>query len=309
MSDNEKKIDPKLLEAMEEIEQEESQVEDDVEEESIEQEDSHEDQIETLTPEVEKARKNGYLSREEYIAKKGTDEGYKSPEEFNRFGEIYPEIRESLKGLSKKLEQRDKELEASLKYIENVREREKRAARLELERQLREADSIGDTEAVRRLTREEAKLDYQDAQEAAQQVGNDIQSAVQKFQDRNPWYTVDQEMTARAMQIDQEIRQGKYEHIFPKPTNYEQLGNQIEIVMKQEFGDRMSMKSRQSSPTISTAKSAVQKTVVETTNHSFRNLSDEHKMIFRATKRMLEKSGIDYTEQEFIKKLQKDGEI
>lgn len=281
-------------------------------EESIE---SEVQEVEAIPEEeVKKAKRNGHLSREDYIAKYGSDEGYKSEKEFNKFGEVYPEIRESLKGLYKKLEQRDKELEAVIKYNQSVKEREQKAARQQLVEALKQAQELGDVEAVRQLTKQETQMELQEAQEAAQQVSHEIADVTRRFQERNPWYNTDQEMTSRAMQLDQEIRQGRYAHIMPQPQNYEQLGNQIELLIKHEYGNRVNQATQvqqRQAPAISNTKSAIAKSgVVETdASRRFKTLSEDHKSIYRATKRMLEKLGNTYTEKEFIAKLERDGEI
>ena len=287
-----------------------SEIGDDVQEETT---DEHQEDVEEeIVPEVvQKAKKNGHLSQEDYQKKYGSLKGYKSPEEFNKFGEIYPEIKDALKGINKKLEQRDKELEASLKYIERVREREQAAARQELVAALKQAHEMGDVDAVRHLTKEEAKLDYQEAQQAAQAAAQQVNQVVESFQSRNPWYNKDPEMTNRAIQIDNEIRSGKYSHIMPQPQNYEQLGRQIEIIIQQEFGDRVgASSSTRQAPMINNARSSLNKTQSETSSsRTFKSLPEDLKSIYQATKRMLQNNGMEYTEQEFIKKLQKDGEI
>src|SRR5690348_11829111 len=51
-------------------------------------------------PELGKAKQYGYLTKEQYIAKHGSEEGYKSPQEFNKFGESY----EMIKSIKTKLD-------------------------------------------------------------------------------------------------------------------------------------------------------------------------------------------------------------
>jgi hypothetical protein len=314
-----KEIDPKLLQAAEELSDQESpeEIQDEITDSDVIEVEAETESRPSLKgeepqEEVLKAKKNGHLSKEEYIEKYGTDKGYKTPEEFNKFGENYHEIKDAVKGINKKLEERNQELAAALKYIDRVREREQKAAREELLRQLKEAQDIGDVEAVRHLTREEAKLDYQEAQEAARVAAEQVSSVVRSFEERNPWYNKDPEMTNRAVQIDAEIRNGKYAHIMPMPQNYEQLGQQIELIIKQEFGDRVRAQNAPAQqPVINNVRSAMNKSGVgeSESTRTFKELNSDLKAIYRATKRMLEANGMTYTEAEYIKKLQKDGEI
>lgn len=261
---------------------------------------------------VQKAKKYGHLSRDEYMAKYGTMDGYKDEETFNKFGDSYSEVKDILKGMNKKIEAREKENEALVHYISNVKERERKAARDELTKALKEAAMMGDVNAVQDLTREQTKLDYQDAQEAASKTVQTIQQFENEFRERNPWYEKDAEMTRRSIEIDEEIRSGKYDYLYPKPQTYVQLSRQIELVMKQEYPDRVNgYSSNRSAPTVSSAQSGVAKNSksVDDSVSTFRGLDEEHKAIYNATKRMLEKNGIQYSQKDFINKLRKDGEI
>ncbi len=316
-------LDPKLAAAAQALSDEDQQaveeeingIDEDVSEteEESESEDegsedvSNETQDEVDPEVVQKAKKNGHLNREDYIKKYGSDKGYKSPQEFNKFGDIYPEIKDALKTMNQKLAAREKDLEVTTNYIKSVREREREQARRDVLAALKEAEQMGDVQAVRHLTKEEAKLDYMDAQEVAKKATDDIHHAVSSFEQRNAdWYNKDMEMTARATQIDQEIRQGRYAHIMPVPTNYEQLANQIEVIVKNEFANRVQSKQNiRQAPALNQAKSAISKPTgnVEV---KFKGLSNDHKLLFATLNRM---QGCAYTKEEFINKLKKDGEI
>lgn len=284
----------------------------DVSEEVDETEDSTEES-EQPSFEVEKAKSNGYLSKEQYIEKYGSDNGFKSPQEFNKFGELYPEIKDTLKGISKKLETRDREIAALVKYNADVKDRERQNARNELARALQEARQMGDVDAVQEIAREQQKIDYQDAQDVANRAAEDIQQTQRDFLDRNgDWYNKDPEMTQRAVQIDREIRSGAYAHIFPMPQTHAQLARQIEVIVKQEFANKQQKTPARQGPVISQSGSAIAKTskTDSIAGAQFKKLPEDLKHLYSATKRVLEEAGdYKYTEEDFINKLRKDGAI
>lgn len=274
--------------------------------------DIEEDNSTPIEEPVKKAKKYGHLSKEEYETKYGTLEGYKTEEQFNKFGESYDEVKDLLKGMKKKIDKQERENESLVKYIENVREREYIRAKQDLDSQLRTAKEHGDLDGVEYLTKEQLKLDFQEAQTRVQQSTNQAQQALHDFNERNAhWYNVDQEMTAYAMNLDNDIRAGRYGQI---PNTYDQLASEIEKQMSYKFPEKMGRTiptQQRSAPSISAAKSATNKSynLEDEDIRTFKSLSDDDKNVFVSVQRMMKKQGISYTEKDFIKKLKKDGEI
>lgn len=318
-------LDPKLLAAAQALDnedqnQDDEETQDESEElesteESTDETESQEDEEEVIEdefpPEVtQTAKKNGHLSKPEYKKKYGSLDGYKDPEKFNKFGELYPEIKDALKGMSKKLEKSEQELKVTMDYLEQVRQNERLKARQDILNALEEAKVMGDMNAIQHYTKEETKLDFQDAQEASKKAASQIQSAVSDFETRNAdWYNKDQEMTARAAELDVEVRQGKYSHIMSLPTNYEQLFNQVELLVKNEFKDRMQTRSAaasRSAPALSNSSSSMAKTAgLGSIDAQFNKLSKEHKMLYDIASRCAK----GYTKEDHIKNLKRDGSI
>lgn len=294
-----------------EIENEETQEET---EGDVQDETNSDASTDSSTPdfEVEKAKSNGYLTKEQYVAKHGSDKGFKSPHDFNKFGELYPEIQSSLKSVNKKLEERDRQIAALVKYNEDVKNRERQAARRELEATLKEAKRLGDGDTVQQVVQRQNELNYQEAQEAAENAANTITRTQSDFVERNKdWYGVDEEMTNRAKQVDAEILAGNFAHIFPKPTTHEQLAKQIEVIVKGEFEKKRSQSSltRSSGPNLNSSISNVNKSASpnNAAMNTFRSLSQDLKDVYVATVRTLKVSGYKYTEEEYINKLKNDG--
>jgi hypothetical protein len=156
-------------------------------------------------------------------------------------------------------------------------------------------------------------MDMQDAQEQQQKLIAEQQAAEAQFYERNKdWYNVDTEMTSRAQVLANEIREGKYSYMYPVPTTYEQWARQLEAIIKDEFKDKTVAPSRApiaQAPGISPSQSRVAKVADKESTASFKTLSREHRDVYFSTKRMLEKQGYKYTEQDFIAQLKRDGEI
>lgn len=275
-----------------------------------------EEAVQEETPELQKAKTYGYLTREEYIAKHGTDEGFKSPEQFNKFGESYGEVKDLLKGLKSKLDQRDKELEASLKYIENVRDREREKAKLDLANALQHAKEIGDVDRATELVREQTRQEMLEQQTRGNAIQDEAVKELSAFKERNKhWYNEQHpELVQRAAELDEQIRSGEFalKHGIPTPTTYGQLARQIELVMKQEYPDLIGIpEARQAAPVISQTSSDVNKSAqAKSATRVFNSLSDDHKALYSGLSRLYEKStGNKLTYERFIQKLKDDGEI
>jgi hypothetical protein len=263
---------------------------------------------------VEKAKKHGYLTKDQYVAKYGTEDGFKTPEQFNKFGESYDEVKDILKGLKTKLEQREKEQEALVKYIDNVRNREREAAKRELLQAMKQAEDEGDVNAIKDLAKMQAQQELEEKQQQVVSYHQEAQQALSAFQDRNKhWFNQEHpELVQRAHEIEKEILSGAHamQYGIPVPKTYDQLSRQLEAAMKLEYPDIVATPQRKSAPVISPAQSSVNKTAPSTQpNKVFNSLSDDLKQVYQATKRIAERNGYKYTQDDFIRKLKADGEI
>ncbi len=286
--------------------QEQPGTEEPVELEAVEEQ--TEETTEQLNPEVEKARSKGWLSEEDYVKKHGTKEGYKSPEEFNEFGEnYYKRAEENYKDLKKALERRDAEIAALVEYQKRTKDREFQRAKQEVEAQLKQAKEIGDGEAVEQLTKEKLKAEAEEMRVAHEQVEQARQATLNNFIKRNSyWYNESRpDLKAEAHMLDQ-----RFKALNPNLT-FDEVGQMIEMQMKINHPE-LQVKTAPTQPTFSAANSSVNKGSAERApddSRVFRTLSAEHRSIYNATKDVMKRSGIEYTQAEFIKRLKDDGEI
>lgn len=262
---------------------------------------------------VQEAKKHGYLTKDEYLKKHGTLDGFKSPDEFNKYGKAWDDVKDVITGMKKSLEERDKQLEALVKYNERVEERALQRARAQLEEQLRLARDQGDVDAVEHLTREKAKVEFQTSQDLIQKQEVERMQAARDFMEKNKhWYNVNPIMTSRVNAIDAEERHKAQANNIP--LTYTQLANIVEARMRLEFPEVMlAPNAGNTAPNLSMSRSAVNKQSISggtDIDKAFRSLHPEHIAVFKATNNMLKRQGrTGYTEKEFIEKLRKDGEI
>lgn len=264
-------------------------------------------------PQVEKAKKHGYLTEEQYKAKYGSLDGFKSPDKFNKYGEDWGEVSDVIKGLQKQVEESRKQTEALVSYQKRTEDRAYQRARQELETQLQEARDLGDVHGVEQLTREKAKIEFQESHQQHQQSEEERQSVEKNFQESNKhWFGINHEMTQRAIQIDQQIRQEAKENNVP--LTYTSLAKQVTAHLKAEFPEVMIVGNK-SGPNISASSSNANKgasgnSVQDSIEKVFNSLDEEQKLVYAAVKRGYEKgTGKQYTKTDFIKQLKKDGEI
>lgn len=279
-----------------------------------EESEADESSNESETVQLEAAKKHGHLNEEEYQAKHGSLKGYKSPEQFNKYGEAWNEVTDVIKGMKKQLDERDKQLESLVKYQERIEDRAYQKARGELERQLQEAKNLGDVASVEYLTKEKAKQEFQESQKQVQISEQQRMETERQFMERNKhWYNINAQMTQRAREIDAAVRQEA--QVYNIPLTYEALANQVEARLRFEYPDVMITGNR-TSPTISSTQSAVNRGtngtgLADSVDKVFNGLDEEHRSIYLAVKRGYEKSsgGKPYTKKDFINQLKKDGEI
>lgn len=245
---------------------------------------------------VERAKKYGHLSKEEWVAQGRNPDDWKSPEEFDKTGKIL----EQLYSMRKKVDQRDREIQALVDYQQRTSQREYERARQDLEQRLAASKDDMDVESVAHYTKELVRLEDMEQQNQAQKW-QQIQAQVQAnfiernqhwFNDRNP------DLKQRAIEIDNELK-----NVYPNAT-FEELAQKIETRMRYEYPDRVGSHSSPSRPAVSSTQSSINKASV-VKKSTFKNLSQEHKDTYNVYKRINPK----ITEDEFIQRLKADGEI
>ncbi len=245
---------------------------------------------------VERAKKYGHLSKEEWIAAGNDPAKYKSPEEFDKTGKVI----EQLYSLKKKVDQRDREIQSLVEYQQRTAQREYERARQEIEARLAHSKDDMDMEGVVHFTRELDKLQQNEQSNKSQQMQQSQQSAQQAFIERNQHWFNDRnpDLKNRAIEIDNEL---KVKH---PNSSYDELAELIELKMLKEFPERVLGQSHRSNNSLGSRNSLVNKTAVVKKN-VFKNLSQEHKDTYNVYKRINPKT----TEADFIQKLKNDGEI
>jgi len=275
----------------------------DLDQEYIEAEQEIEPEIEQDEPEieiaedseiVERAKKYGHLSKEEWIAQGNDPKKYKTAEEFDKTGKVI----EQLYSLKKKVDERDRQIESLVKYQERTAQREYEKAKQELEARLAHSKDDMDMDGVSHYTKELVKLQNNEQSAKVNQEAQLQQAAQAAFIERNQHWFNDRnpDLKNRAIEIDNEIKQ-RY------PTaSFDDLADMIEAKMLREFPERVLGQARNIRP--SASHSAVNKTA--TVKRSLvKNLSQEHRDTYNVYKRINPK----ITEADFIQKLKDDGEI
>ncbi len=278
-----------------------------IENELVDKEDLEVDnEIETVDNEevVERAKKFGHLSREEWEAAGKDPAAYKSPEEFDKTGKIL----DQLYSMRKKVDQRDREIQALVDYQQRTSQREYDKAKQELEQRLAGSKDDMDVEGVAHYTKELVKLQGAEEHSHVQKLQQLQQQAQQAFMERNEHWFNDRnpDLKQRAIEIDNELK-----GIYPNAT-YDELARKIESRMQYEHPERVQGNERSSRPVVSSGNSSINKTAVKTSSVSrtFQGLSQDLKDTYSATKRIVESRGDkEYTVNDFINQLKKDGEI
>lgn len=243
---------------------------------------------------VERAKKYGHLSKEEWEAQGRDPAQWKSPEEFDKTGKVI----EQLYTLKKKVDQRDREIQALVDYQKRTAQREYEKAKQELEARLSASKDDMDVDNVVRYTKELTKLEEMENTSQVQQRNRAQESAKQEFIERNQHWFNDRnpDLIQKAIEIDAEVKM-----LYPNDS-FEELGRKIEARMRYEHPERVS--GQRSSGRPSLGQSSVNKTAV-VKKDSFKNLSQEHRDTFNVYKRINPK----ITEAEFVQRLKADGEI
>lgn len=265
---------------------------------------------------VQKAKKNGHLSKEQYIEKYGSAEGFKDEDQFNKYGDAWSDVKEVITGLQKKLDEEAKKTEALVSYNQRIEDRAYQRAKTEIELKLQEAKNMGDVANVEYLTKEQSKMEFNESQQAYARNEAARSSVERQFLERNKhWVGVNKEMTAKAIAMDAEERANAQR--LNLPLTYEKLAEIVEARMRMEYPQEF-IKSKPTpgfSASASNANKGTTGGIGDSSERLFNTLSEDHKLIFAATKRSYEKSSKAlgqnkvYSKQDFIKQLKKDGEI
>lgn len=267
------------------------------------QEDQVEEQVSSVEDEVVlRAKKFGHISKEDWEAQGRNPDEWKSPEEFDKTGKIL----DQLYSLRKKLDQRDKEIQALVDYQQRTSQREYEKAKQELEQRLRASKDDMDMAGVEHYTKELTRLQDMEHQNQAQRTQQDQQEALGRFMERNKHWFNNQnpDLMQRASVIDQELKS-----IYPN-ASYDELAQKIEARMSYEYPDRVGGTARPR-PAMSHSQSSINKTVASKSSvtKAFKELSQELKDTYNATKRIIESTGREYSVNDFMAQLKKDGEL
>lgn len=253
---------------------------------------------------VERAKKYGHLSKEEWVAQGKDPAKYKTPEEFDKTGKVI----EQLYTLKKKVDQRDREIQSLVEYQQRTSQREYERAKQELESQLASSKDDMDMDGIAHYTKELVQLDHNEQNSKVQQAQQAQYAAQTAFIERNQHWFNDRnpDLKNRAIEIDNELKS-----VYPNAT-CDELAQKIETRMQYEYPERILGQSKGRPPIAPSSRSSVNKTAVNTTSvkRTFQGLSQDLKDTYSATKRIVESRGDkEYTVNDFIAQLKKDGEL
>lgn len=246
---------------------------------------------------VEKAKKYGHLSKDEWIAQGRNPDEWKSPEEFNRTGEIIDQLR----SLRNDIKKRDREIESLVKYNERISQREYERAKQELEGRLKAAEDDYDAEGIKHYVKEIDRLEQSKQQEQQSKVYEAQQEAQQRFIDRNQHWFNDRnpDLVRRAQEIDNEYKN--------RGWSLDDIAEIIEVKIAKEFPERILGQPKASRPTMAPSQSSVNKSAkTASSGMSFSKLPQDLKDTYDAIKRA---TPGEYTKAQFMQRLKEDGEI
>lgn len=281
------------------VEVEEEELGSEVEEGDSEEEESGNSEV------VERAKKYGHLSKEEWIAQGRDPKQWKSPESFDKTGKIL----EQLYAMKKKVDQRDREIQALVDYQQRTSQREYEKAKEDLQNRLASSKDDMDMEGVAHYTKELTRLEHIEQSNQAVQAQQSQQAALENFIERNQhWYNDrNPDLVERAVEIDNEIKAdinaGRI-----KVNSLDDIAVMIEKRLGYEHPDRvLGAKRGQKPPSLSPSQSSVNKSAVNKSSatKTFKNLSQEHRDTFNVYKRI----NPNITESDFINRLKQDGEL
>lgn len=264
---------------------------------------------EEVTEVVEKAKSTGHLTKEEFVAKGGKPDEYKTEKEYVLTGELID--------LKKTLQKRDKDIEEILKYQQLAIERQKQSFRQELESRLNQAREVGDIQQVEKITQEKVRAEIQETQEKQTRMDSDVREAVQEFAERNSdWYNESHpELVRRCAELDTfYMSQSPGISLRERAVKIE---NQVraEMSLNPSYLKITAAKMETSRPNISSSRSAVTASGSNISDASddklYTKLSSEEKAMYNSLKRIQAK--VDKTKpltvKEFAAKIRNDSTI
>lgn len=247
----------------------------------------------------EKAKKYGHLSKEEWEAQGRDPNKWKSPEQFNKFGEEYSEVKDMLKSYREQISKMSTQIESLTDFNKRSAEEAVRQAREGLEQQIRQAKEFNDVVAIEQLTRQKTQMEFQEQQQKQQQEATARQEIDMGFLQRNShWFNNENpQLVQKAQQVANEIAQ-----YYPN-INYAEQVRRIEERMKFEHpelsGNAPAQRPIQQSRS-AVNKSSIQQNTSGSDQQLYRNLSNDDKMEYQEVKKMLDARKIPYTVSEFI---------
>ena len=289
-------------EAVEEVVIDEEEIEEPEsgsEESEVEEEESGNSEV------VERAKKYGHLSKEEWVAQGRDPKQWKSPESFDKTGKIL----EQLYAMKKKVDQRDREIQALVDYQQRTSQREYEKAKEDLQNRLTMSKDDMDMEGVAHYTKELSRLEHIEQSNQVVHAQQSQQAALENFIERNQhWYNDrNPDLVERAVEIDNEIKAdinaGRI-----KVNSLGDIAVMIEKRLGYEHPDRvLGSKRSPKAPNLSPSQSSVNKSAVNKNSASktFKGLSQEHRDTFNVYKRI----NPNITESDFINRLKQDGEL
>lgn len=181
-------------------------------------------EAEEVHDDIQLAKTHGHLSKDEYLAKKGTLEGYKDEKSFNAYGELYPEI----KSLRQELSKRNSAIDALVEAQKQTALNAVNQARLELEYKLQKAKEHGDIDGVAAFTEAKTKLAVNEQRAQAEKIHAEIETVNRAFLERNKhWYgeTINPGYTQQATTLGSQIMSNN------PSLSYAQVAKQVEDTM------------------------------------------------------------------------------
>lgn len=275
-------------------------IRDEVSQPEIEQEDREETE-DSIEP-VKKAKSFGHMSKEEWERQGRDPTKWKSPEQFNEFGDSYSKLKPHIETLKKEISKRDTALDTIIEHINEVKEKEYLRGKAEVEYQLQQAREMGDVRAVEDLTAMKIKAEQEEFKNSQSRMQQEQQAADQSFLERNKhWYNANHpEMMQAAQRAAQEIRE-----LYPRDS-FSEVARKVEARMKYDHPDVVGSNNRPASSAISPSRSSINKSAMESSPESedraFRSLDADQRAEFKWLEKLLAKSSIKYSVKEYMQK-------
>jgi len=257
-----------------------------------------EDSTESLSPEIEsteeqqsppevldKAKKYGYKTKEQWVAEGKDPNKFKSPEEFTKFGDNW----DALQSLRSELKAMRNENASLIEYQKRAAENAVRIAREELAMKLQYAKQNGNVQAVENLTKQQVEMDIEVKQQAMDQIKRAQDDVNAQFIERNSYWYNDNHPD---LQNEAQQRATRIFSVNPG-ISYEACALQVEQEMKWSHPDLGSARQVAKAPThIPASRSNMNKAnaVPET---GMRNLTPDQQEEYKEMKTVFERNHIN----------------